>query len=296
MRIGLITRLLWPRYGPFWEALFGHAGLETVTAPRDGLGRALRDVRLAAVPGVAFELAAAQALALHDADVLLAPELNPGEETARGSGQDPWIASFPDTLAKVMVGLPPVLGVPASLDAALESLAIGTLQTLIHDPALARRAWERSRALAKPPRYGEPRWTALGRETVGLVAQPWLLGDGIVERLGAWVGVEGRHLVSQHALNPAVLREEGRRVGERLIGSDREVLGAAHLMARKGSVARLVMLIDESSGADTLLRGRLERNLRKPLEIVSLQDLLGQTSLGQTAPGQARSSAATLLD
>lgn len=289
MRIGLITRLLWPRYGPFWEALFGQAGLETVTAPREALERALRDERLAAVSGVAFELAAAQALALQDADVLLAPELNPGEEVARGSGQDPWIASFPDTLAKTMVGLPPVLGVPASLDAPLESLAIGALQTLTRDPALARRAWEKSRALAKPPRYSEPRWTVAGRETVGLVAQPWLLGDGVVARLGTRLGE--RHLVSQHTLDPATLREEGRRVDERLIGSDLEVLGAAHLMARKGSVTRLVMLLDASSGADGMLRARLERNLRKPLEVVSLQDLLGQAS-----PEQVGSSAAALLN
>lgn len=275
MRIGLITRLLWPRYGPFWEALFGHAGLETVTAPQGALERALRDERLAAVSGVAFELAAAQALALQGADVLLAPELNPGEEVARGSGQDPWIASFPDTLAKTMVGLPPVLGVPASLDVPLESLAISTLQTLTHDPVLARRAWDKSRALAKPPRYSEPRWTVAGRETVGLVAQPWLLGDGIVARLETRLGTEERHLVSQHAFDPAALREEGRRVDERLIGSDLEVLGAAHLMARKGGVARLVMLIDESSGADDLLRRKVEASVRKPLEVVSLQSMLG---------------------
>lgn len=281
MRIGVITRLLWPRYGHFWEALFSHAGLDTVVAEPQALERALRDERLEAVPGLAFQLAAAQALALQGSDVLLAPDLNPGEGVARGSGQDPWIASFPDTLAKSMVGLPPVLGVPASLHEPLESLAIGALQTLTHDPALARRVWEKTRALAKPPRYSELRWAVAGRETVGLIGQPWLLGDGVASQLA-----QGRHLVSQHELNPVVLREEGRRVDERLIGSDLEVVGAAHLMARKGSVARLLMLVDESSGADSLLLGRLERKLRKPLETVSLQALLG--------PG-VRTGAAALL-
>lgn len=271
MRIGLITRLLWPRYGAFWKALLEAAGLDTVTASPEEMARALRDPRLGAAPGMAFASAAAQALALQGSDALLAPALNPGEEVARGSGQDPWIASFPETLAKVVAGLPPVLSVPATLEGPLESLAIGHVQALTRDPARARRAWDKSRALARAPRYSEPRWTVAGRETVGLVAQPWLLGDELVARLAG-----GDHLVSQHLLDPALLREEGRRVDPRLVSSDLEVLGAAHLMARKGSVARLLMLVDESSGADELLRRKVEANVRKPLEVVSLQALLGE--------------------
>ncbi len=269
MRVGVITSLLWSRYGPFWEKLFSQAGLETLRAPEARLARALEDKRLAGVPGAAFKLAVAEALALQDADVILAPDLNPGEEVSRGSGQDPWIASFPEALAKAVVGLPAILSVPAALDEGLESLTIRTLHHLTHDPALSRRTWEKSRGFAKPPRYSEPRWTSPNAETVGLLGQPWLLGDVALKSLAR----DGQHLVSQHQLDPALLRREGARVSQRLIATDREVLGAAHLMSRKGSVKRLIMLADESSGADSWLAESVRRSQRKPLEVVYLQDL-----------------------
>ena len=114
MRVGLITQLLWPRYGDFWTKLLVGAGLEPVYAQDDAVRRALTDPRLGSVPGTAFRLAAAQALAL-DADVIVAPELNPGESATRGGGQDAFIADFPGALVATLGGLPPVLGVPASL-------------------------------------------------------------------------------------------------------------------------------------------------------------------------------------
>jgi hypothetical protein len=269
MRVGLVTSLLWPRYGPFWERLLAQAGLETARAPQERLARALRDKRLESVPGAAFKAAVAEALALSAMDAVLVPELNPGEDIPRGGGQDPWIASFPEALAKSVVGLPPILSVPAGLEEGLESLVINMLHGLTHDPALARRTWEKSRGFARPPRYIEPRWLSPGLVTVGLIGQPWLLGDGALAALAE----EGRHLVSQHQLDPNILRQEGARVAERLVATDREVLGAARLMSRKGSVERLIMLVDESSGADRWLFEKARRIQRKPLEAVYLKDL-----------------------
>ena len=232
--------------------------------------RALTDVRLEAVSGTAFRLAAAQALAL-DADIILAPELNPGESATRGGGQDAFIADFPDALAATLGGLPPVVGIPASLGGeGLETLVVGTLLNLTHDPGLVRRTWERHRNLAKAPRLSEPRWRVRPSEggTVGVIGQPWLLGDALVRRVAG-----ESHAVSQHQLSPLMLREEGRRVTERLVGTDLEVLGAARFLGRKGSVTRLIIIADEAVSADAFLIAQAQKIVYKPLSVAYVQRL-----------------------
>jgi hypothetical protein len=272
MRVGFITQLLWPRYGDFWVKLVSGAGLGPVYASPERVRRALDDPRLDSIPGTAFRLAAAQALALAlDADFIFAPDLNPGESATRGGGQDAFIANFPETLASTLGGLPPVVGVPASLSVAgLEGLVFSTLLSLTHDAGLVRRVWERQRTAAKAPRLPEPRWRVRPSEggTVGVIGQPWLLSDALVRRVAG-----ESHLVSQHQLEPALLRDEGRRLDDRLLGTDAEVLGAARFLGRKGSIERLVMIADETSGADAWLVAQVQRNVRKPFSVAYLQRL-----------------------
>jgi hypothetical protein len=275
MRVGLITQLLWSRYGSFWFKLLKSAGLEPVYAQDERVRRYLSDSRLAAIPGTAFQLAAAQALAL-EADVIFAPDLNPGETSTIGGGQDPFIANFPDALRASLPGLPAIVAVPAALGGeGFEGLVVSTLMNLTHDPTSVRRAWERQRSAAKPPRLTEPSWRvqpSAGR-AVGVIGQPWLLGDTLVRQLRL-----EQHAVSQAQLEPKLLREEGRRSDARLIGTDAEVLGAARFLGRKGNIGSLVMVTDEASGVDAWLVAQVQRSVSKPLEVVSLQ------RLGQAAP------------
>jgi hypothetical protein len=271
MRIGVITQLLWRRYGPFWERLLREAGHEVVRAEPQTLSAVLGDARLAEIPGLAFRYAAAQALALADCDYLLAPELNPNQESPRGSGQDPWIADFPHALGKALIGLPPVLAVPATLEAPVESLAIGLLHRLSHDAGRVRLAWERHRASAKPPRSSEPHIAVQPeRPTLGLLAQPWLLSPA----LSAQLARDGAIVISQGELPPALLRDEGRRVDPRLIDTDAEVIGAARYLGRKGGIDSLALVVDETSGSDLWLAARIARMAHKPLVRMSLQTLL----------------------
>lgn len=274
MRVGFITHLLWPRYGDFWVKLVSGAGLTPVYAPDEGVRRALSDPRLAAVPGTAFRLAAAQALALSaeiNAEIIIAPDLNPAESSSRGGGQEAFIANFPEALATTLSGLPPVIGVPADLTGEeLETLVVSTLLNLTHDAGVVRRTWERQRSSAKAPRLLEPRWRVNPSEggTVGVVGQPWLLSDALVKR-----ALGERHAVSQHQLEPQLLREEGRRSDPRLIATDAEVLGAARFLGRKGSISELVILADETSGADAWLVSQVQRAAHKPVSVVYLQQL-----------------------
>ncbi len=271
MRIGLITQLLWPRYGPFWAKLLREAGHEVITAEPQAQAVALGNKHLAEIPGLAFRYAAAQALSLSDCDFLLVPSLNP-IESQRGGGQDPWIADFPSALQKALIGLPTVLAVPATLEEPIESQAIGVLHRLSHDTALIRRAWERHRAGARPPRYSEPHISPRpNHRNFGLLAQPWLLSPA----LSACLKSEGVVVISQGELPPALLRDEGHRVDPRLIDTDAEVIGAAHYLGRKGGIDELALVVDETSGADRWLASRIARLAHKPLTRLGLQALPG---------------------
>lgn len=278
VRVGFVTQLLWERYGSFWLHLVEDAGVESVQSGPDQVREALADPRVAAVGPLAFRLAAAQALALAASgiDALVVPELNPqppeGPASSRGGGADPWIADFPDALRAAVAGLPPLVPVPASLAHGVEGTAITALQNLLHDPHAVRRIWGRRRAEASPGSKAAPRWARGPGEsrTVGLVAQPWLLSDALAGRAAQ----RGEHLVSQHQLDPASLAEEGARAETDVVATDAEALGAARLFARRGGVDVVRLVVDRASGADAWLAARLRGMVRKPLEIVGVDDVL----------------------
>ena len=280
VRVGFITQLLWDRYGPLWLELVRDAGAEPLVADAAAVRAALQDPRVAAIAPLAFRLAAAQALALADADMLIVPDLNAAASddglaagpVPRGGGADPWVADFPDALRSALAGLPRLVAVPASTGPGIESTVIPTLQNLVHDGHSVRRIWARRRADARPPHPRAPRWTLLPgeRRTVGLVAQPWLLSDRLAERAAD----EGDHVVAQHRLDPERLRQEAARLDPSLVPTDAEVLGAGRLFARRGGVERVRIVADRSSGADAWLVDRLRTHVRKPLEVRYLQDVL----------------------
>jgi hypothetical protein len=288
MRVGFIKQLLWERYGQVWTDLVQSIDVEVRFADVANVQRHLATLQTPTqqptLPGVSFRLAVAEAFALLESDILIAPDLNPDDlhpdqRVARGGGQDPWIASFPEALQR-MGGLPPILKVPASLEGNLETLALETLLSLNHDPTKARLAWERNQQRLKPKRYPEPRWTKLpGQKTVtAILGQPWLLTANLL----ALVSTSERHVISQNQLSPSLLRDEAKRLEKRLIATDAETLGAAHYFNRKGSVDNLLMIVDSSSGADLWLEAQVKKIVAKPLEIVNLRDLISESTAVET--------------
>lgn len=270
MRIGFITQLLWDRYGPFWRRLFEEAGSEVAFADPQAVTELLEDQRTASVSGLSFQLAVAQALALQESDLLVAPSLNAGSESRRGGGQDPWVSDFPGALGTVR-GLPPVLGVPAWLAGEQQSLVVETLQQITRDPGRVRRVWDRHRSALKHEPLSEPSWTtAAGRKTVGVVGQPWHLDPLLV----GLVTPEGTRAIGQQQIDPFKLREEGSRVDPLMVPTDQEVLGAVRLFSRRGSISALHLIVDETSGSDLWLRERVAKHASKPLTVHRLADLL----------------------
>jgi hypothetical protein len=273
MRVGFVTQLLWDRYGRFWRRLLEDAGAEIVLPEPEPTLAALEDARVTSVPGVAQRLAVAQSFNLERADLIIAPSLNAGCESARGSGQDPWIADFPAALA-TLGGLPPVTGVPAWLAPQQETLVVRLLQQVGRDPGRIRRVWDRHRAGLRAQASPEPAWDVRvpGRSTVGVIGQPWLLQDRLVDLA---VPAEARG-IGQQRLDPDRLMEEGSRVDPRMTRTDQEVMGAARIFSRRGTIDELHMIVDESSGSDLWLRDRVARQATKPLVVHELGRLLGE--------------------
>lgn len=271
MRIGFVRTLLWDRYGSFWWDLVRDAGAEPVGSEAARLRAALDDPRVGHVSAFAFRVAAADAVALPPCDLIVAPELNPGVETGRGGGQDPWIVSFPAALATSVSGLPPVVGVPVDGDAAVEPKALELIRAVDRDPTRVRRVWERHRARARSGRTPSVRWQLRPSElrTVGVVGQPWLVTDPTV----AAIGGPGEHLVGQHLLDAAALREEGLRLDAKLVSTDAEALGAARLFARRGTVAEVRVLTDPEAGSDAWLLRRIRDVVRKELSVASVREI-----------------------
>lgn len=272
VRIGFITNLLWSRYGTFWQRLVAGAGAEVAVASSDEVALACQQPAVAQVPTLAFRRAAAQSVALGACDVIVVPDLNFGSEVERGGGQDRWVSDLPRALADALPSLPNVLAVPAELGEDVESVAVPLLTRLLGDPGKVTRVWARHRVAASQvePRPA-PAWSQPGKRTVGVLGQAWNLGEDVLASLAN----DSDHLVPMTAFDPSSLREEAWRADARLIPSDAETLGAARLLARRGSVARVTFVADGESGADAWLLQRARDRLgHKPLDLRYLQDLL----------------------
>ncbi|MDR9390960.1 MAG: hypothetical protein RI554_02925 [Trueperaceae bacterium] len=274
MRVGFVRSLLWHRYGPFWARLLAAADADVVDAEPDAVAAAWVDPRVAEVPGLAFRRAAAEALALSGADLLVVPSVNAGYEGARGGAQDPFVADLPGALAQILPGLPPLVAVPTDLDAdAVETTAISLLGRVNPSAGLVRRAWQTHRADAHPPPApGLPGPRDGARAAVGWVGQPWHHAPTDA-RVAPGVRTEaGERVLAMYALPPAELRAEGWRVDPKLAPSDAEVLGAVRRLARRPDVARFVVEVDPTSGADAWLARKVRSLARRDVEEVAVTD------------------------
>ncbi|MGL4608526.1 MAG: hypothetical protein ACRCYY_02405 [Trueperaceae bacterium] len=276
MRIGFIRQLLWEHYGEFWVSLLTDIGADIHYGDPEAVYTFHQYEHVRAIPGLNFQFAVAESLALTHTDLLVVPYLNgTGKLSSRGSGQDPWIANFPSALAR-LGGLPPLLKVPVTLSSDLEPLVLETLLSLKRDPAKVRLTWERHRNKTQSKRYSEPRWTTLpGQQQVaGVVGQAWLL-----ETCLPALQFPDAHLVTQLQFSPEALRDEALRLEKRLVPSDADVLGAAHFFGRKGNIDKLLYLADKTSGIDSWLQKQLVKFTSKELEVLYIQDLFSEKEL-----------------
>lgn len=284
LRVGFVTQLLWERYGRFWVDLVRGAGAKPVSATPEGSVAALERLAHDDFPASAFRLAAAQALALADCDLVIVPRLNPESDSQRGGAQDRWIADLPGALAAALPGVGEIVAVSAYPDTEIETQAVILLRRLLSDVGAVPRVWSRHRSAAERQARGAVRQQrqrgdagrlAAGGQTA-LIGQPWTLTPEVMARLATTDAA----FVSQLELDPRRCREEGRRVDERLIDTDAEVLGAVRMLSRRAGVSALRIVVDgpsptEVAASDAWLAKRAQETSHKPLQTWHLAAALG---------------------
>ena len=264
MRVGFIRQLHWNRYGDFWQSIVKDAGSEAVFANKDAVLGALKDDRLEPIPGISFKLAVAEALALADCDLLIVPDLNQNKDFSKGSGQDPWIANFPETLQKTIKNLPEIFAVPGNSSSLSQERAIELLMNLSHSPSTVKNVLYNNQNKLNKQNLNDRVIDKPGYNKA-LIGQSWLL-----EKLYPALK---QNLLLQTDIKPEVLIKEAKRLDQRLIETDAEVLGAAQMFNRKASINEIILLVDKNSAADLWLNRRLAKVIRKDYKTVFIQDL-----------------------
>ena len=272
MRIGFITQLHWNRYGDFWQNIIKDTGAELVFANKEEILENIKDERPENIDNNVFKLAAAEALALKDVNLIIAPDLNQNKETAKGGGQDPWLANFPATLQKVVKGLPAIYSVPSQNTPNIQEKAIELLMSLTHSPSVAKRILNEHIAKLKME-YKDIRHIDKYRDAPALVGQAWLI-DSFAE-----LASDDFDLIKQTQIDPEILKAEAARHDKNLIDSDGEVLGASYLFNRKAAINRIILLADQNSANDLWLERRAKKIIRKDFKTIYIQDLLNNEDL-----------------
>jgi len=272
MRIGFITQLHWNRYGDFWQSIIKDAGAEPVFANKEEILANIKDERLENIENNIFTIAAAEALALKDINLILAPDINQNKEATKGGGQDPWLTNFPETLQKVVKGLPAVYAIPSQNTADIQEKAIGLLMSLTHSPSVAKRILNEHIAKLET-QYKDIRHIDKYRDAPALIGQAWLI-DSFAE-----LASNDFDLIKQSEIDPEILKEEAARHDKNLIDSDAEVLGASYLFNRKAAINKILFLADQNSANDLWLERRAKKIIRKDFETIYIQDLLNNEDL-----------------
>ena len=289
MQIALLNHFLWERCGKNWQHFVRALDAQAVVLETAIEGAQLEHPDIARLPGTHLQRAAAEAISLavsSRCDAIIVPDINFGSNSNKGAGQDPWIAAFPDSLAKHFPFLPPIIGVPAHNDlspAELETFVYHQFINMASDTASLRRAWSRCKnyflSKQQPLQLKNARQ---GKSYTAIIGQAWYFSSDVKEALR-------RHyedVVFQDEWDSSSLSQLGLRLEDKLIRSDSEALGAGRFLSNKGVVSKIICLVDDVSGSDLWLLKRLNKHVHKGVEALSLQTLLSNTSLQDTLQAQ----------
>lgn len=261
--------LRYGRYRAFWEAFLPEVGADVLRPelPKADALAAGADLMPGEPPTVQLFLGRVLELAPL-VDALLVPDLNPGADPEAAG--DPWAADLPAVLAR-RLSLPTLWPVPARLDAdEVPGLAARYGQAVARNPQLVRRALDRTQAQLRRAREGEPRWSLVGRATVGVVGEPALLEEpALWPDLPPALDAARLHPVLATELPRDRAVEHGRRARPELgLESDLEAAGGAQLLESRPGVRGLVVLTEpRANHANRVLREVASRS-RRPAVVV----------------------------
>lgn len=267
MKVGLLPAPAAP-LSPYWAAYLRELGADTqAPALSDAEALALGAQSLPSGPPT-VQLALGRVLALDRVDAALLPEW----PAVRG---DAWSEALTELLPRRISGLPTLIPVPERAEnlTDLETQAAGLGLRVAQNRGGVRLALEKVRPLAQP-RAGElPPLTRASRATVAVIGpRPLLMEEVLAGGLRPAIEALGLHPVFSHEVpyEGALRRSERLDHAGQMPAGERELFGAASLLAGKGAVAGLLLVSPARDGATRAALGRLAETLHKPTLLLDL--------------------------
>lgn len=272
MRVGLLNSKA-ARLGAYWAAFLKELEVEVVTpAIPDTEALEIGSQSLPAESPV-VQLALGRILGLERADVVVLPQW------PAVSG-DAWAEAFTELLPRRISGLPTLLAVPDGGEQ-VEQAATELGLRLTRNAALVRRALERARLLLGGQKADMPLLSRASRATVAVIGpRPLLQEDLLAGQLREKLEHLGLHAVysSELPLTDTLKRAERMENAARVPEGERELFGAASLLAGKSAVKGLIFAVPAHDGATRAAAVRMADKLHRPTLVL---DVAGQTELDE---------------
>lgn len=258
MKVGLLESRA-ARLNAYWAAYLKELEVQ-VTRPSLPAEEALALGR-ESLPGESLlvQLALGRILALGRVDAALVPQWPavPG---------DAWAEAFTDLLPRRISGLPTLLTVPDG-GPELEGAAAEVGLRLSQNAGRVRLALEKVRPKAKAARTEMPLLSRAGQATVAVIGPRALLAeDTLVAGVRPALEALGLHAVFSHELpsEDVMKRAERMENAAQVPAGERELFGAASLLAGKSAVRGLLLLTPARDGATQAALGRVAARMHKP--------------------------------
>ena len=285
MKVGLLESRA-ARLNVYWATLLRE--LEVELAPSELTDAEALALGRETLPGepLGVQLMVGRVLALGRVDAVVIPRL----PYVTG---DAWNEAFAELLPRRISSLPPLIEVPDGGDE-LESVATEVGLRLSQNAGRVRRALEKVRRLAPGPRQDMPLLARASHATVAVIGPRALLAEAILAGgLRPALEAHGLHGVFSHELPLAdvVKRAERMENAAKVPAGERELFGAASLLAGKSGVQGLIFAVPARDGAVGAALERLSRRMHKPT--LALHIDAGQTEFPELDAFQARLGMAT---
>lgn len=268
MKVGLLNSG-GARLGAYWAAFLRELEVEVVR-PTISDAEALQ-VGAQSLPGESpvVQLALGRILALGRVDVALVPQWS-------AVSADAWGEAFTELLPRRISGLPTLIAVPDGGEHVEETATEVGLK--LTGAGVVRRALEKARLLLHAQKQEMPLLSRATRATVAVIGPRALLLEEVLsgelrpalERLGLHA-VYGPQVPQPDTLKRAERLENAAKVPQ----GERELFGAASLLAGKSAVRGLLFVAPQHDGATRAALERIAARMHKPTLILSVAG--GQT-------------------
>lgn len=267
MKVGLLESRA-ARLSGYWAAYLRELGVE-LGAPGLGDDEALALGResLPQEP-VTVQLTLGRVLALGRVDAALIPQL------PAVSG-DAWNEAMTELLPRRISGLPTLIALPdlPAEPGEVERAAAEIGLRLAPGGGRVRLALDRAKPLAAGPRAETPPLTRASQVTVGVIGPRALLDEPALAG-GLRAALDGLDLHAAYSsdlpLPELFKRAERMENAARAGGGDRELFGAASLLAGKSAVRGLLFVAPARDGAAHAALARLAAKMHKPTLLLDL--------------------------